>query len=368
MIIRLGMMDTDKRYLEKLSLYFETHRDATTHLEISLFTSLTEYRAFAENDRLDILLATIPTLESPSDIGDQVLVAYFTDDRSMTEYEGYPAICKYQKALAIFRAIQELASRIHGSRGAYSLGEAGRIVLFVGSAGGVGCTTAAIGFAARMARLGRKVIYLSYQQNAQAFLYFTQRGGSMSDVHYAYQEWLRNDNRGKEREDKDRKHRLQLKLISKVGTDPETGVSCYDSFSLPIDAREMDAAEISDQVEALATQFDECVVDMDGRIDASMLSVIRQCYWTIVVSDGTEKGNFCACRMLEGLKALNDSGEAELSREVGLLYTKFGSRAGEAPNLPGFVRMVGKIDRYKGAGPAEIVRDLSKSAAYGLLE
>ena len=234
MIIRLGMMDTDKRYLEKLSFYFETHREETTHLEISLFTNLQEYRDFVKaekHNRLDILLASTSALDNPQEIDEQVLVAYFTDDRSMAEYKGRPAICKYQKALAIFRAIQDVASRIHGS-GRYTLGKAGRIVLFIGSAGGVGCTTAAVGFAARMSHLGRRVLYLSYQQSAQPFLYFSERGSSMSDVHYAYQEWLRDDNRGREHEDKERKDRLQLKLISKVKKDSQTGISCYDCFSL----------------------------------------------------------------------------------------------------------------------------------------
>ena len=369
MIIRLGLMDGDTRYISRLADYFVAHPDETMYLELSLFHEMSDYNAFVEcGERLDILLASISTLKNPDEVGNQVLVAYLSEENNLEKYEGHDVICKYQKAIKIFRKIQDLASRIHGNRGVHSSGM-GRIVLFAGSAGGVGCTTAAVGFAARMARLGRKVVYLSYQQSAQPTLYFNQTGSSMSDLHYDYQEWLRMDRgAGRDQDNEDRKNRLQLKLISEVGIDSLTNIHCYDAFRLPVDALEIGAAEITDQIEALAGEFEECVVDMDGRIDESFLSVMRLCYWTIIVSDGTEKSNLCATRMLGGLKALNDSGEHELSREMGLLYTCFGSHSFEAPDLPDFVRVVGKIPRYSGAPLKAIVEDLSKSASYTMLE
>lgn len=372
MIIRLGLMDTDERYTSKLADYFNAHQDRTTYLELSRFTKLSEYKAFVnESNRLDILLASASALENPDEIEDQVLVAYFSEEKNLKKYKERPVICKYQKAIDIFRSIQDLASNIHGNGGIYSIKGSGRIILFVGSAGGVGCTTAAIGFATRMARMGREVVYLSYQQNAQPGFYFQETGASMSDVHYAYLEWqrMRDDVGNRERDGEEDKSNLQVKLSSKIATDSLTGVNCYGGFVLPVDALELNSSEICDQIEVLAGKYDDCVIDMDGRIDGNLLAVIRICYWTIVVSDGTQKGNDCATRMLQGLKALYDSGKTDkLSLEMGLLYTRFGSHSEELPSLPNFARVVGKIPRYEGASAQTIVQDLARSNCYSILE
>lgn len=365
MIIRLGLMDKDEQYIVRLADYFNTHMGEDTTFEISLFSGLDDYEAFRRNGgQLDILLASPEVLEDPERVEAQTVLAYLSEDMTMVSYKGCDAICKYQKAFHIGRAVQGLAAKARKDGGKYALGGNGRILLFFGAAGGMGSTTAAIGCAVRLAHLGRRVVYLNYQQSWYPDSYFDGGGASLSDVHYTFQEWQRLENDG----DDGSVHRLQLRLKSLLTRDGATGVEYYNCFTLPADGLDMSVEEITEQLKALAGQYDDCIVDMDGRLCDELLAVLKISAWSVIVSDGSEKGNFCLDRTVKSLKALNDGGESLLSREIGALYTKFGSEARVDESLPGFVRVLGRIPFYRGASSKAIVRDLANCSTYRMLE
>lgn len=367
MIIRLGLLDEDERYTSRLAAYLGSHADEGTQFELFLFSETADYNAFMKNGgRLDILLATAAAMRDPEEIRSRLVFAYLSEDMSIVSYNEIDAICKYQRASDILRAIQGLAAQINKGNIKYSLGDKGRVILFAGAAGGMGCTTAAIGCAARLAQQGRKAIYLSFQQSWLPDDYFNTYGSSLSDVHYAYQEWLR-EGSGSETDEAD-KHRLQLRLKSMLARDSATRVESYGCFTLPADGLDIFTEELTGQIEALASQCDDCIVDLDGRLDESFLSVMRISSWAIFVTDGTPKGNSCTNRLLQSLKAISDSGEPLLNRDIGVLYSRFGSKARTDEELPKFVRVLGKIPRYEGASARAIVQDLAKCEVYRILE
>lgn len=368
MIIRLGLLDEDERYSSRLAAYLGDHADEGTQFEMFLFSELSDYSRYVEDfGHLDIMLATTTSMNNPEEIINSGLVfAYLSEDMSIVSFNGVDAICKYQRASDILRAIHGLAAQISNGNVKYNFGDKGRVILFSGVAGGVGCTTAAIGCATRLAQLGHEVIYLNLQQSWQPDSYFDTYGSSLSDVHYAYQELLRMEPMNEV--DEANQHRLQLRLKSMLALDSATGVESYGCFTLPVDGLDISTAEIVGQIEALASQCDDCIVDMDGKLDEGLLAVIRISSWTILVSDGSSKGNFCTNRLLQSLKALNDSGEAILNREIGVMYSRFGSAALTDEGLPKFARVLGKIPRYKGAPARAIVQDLAKGDVYHVLE
>ena len=138
MIVRLGLMDQDERYLSRIAAFFSAHPEDTMQLELCLFSSVEECNAYlSANGRLDTLLAAPELLPDPAALKKPTILAYLSEDKSMTAWAGCPAVCKYQKASAILRSIQGLAANIHNAGGSYDLGGGGRVVLFAGSAHGV---------------------------------------------------------------------------------------------------------------------------------------------------------------------------------------------------------------------------------------
>ena len=99
MIVRLGLLDRDERYLNKIAAYISAHADEAMRLELCLFASLEECNAYlSTNSRLDILLATPELLPDPTALVRKPILAYLSDDKTMTAWADHPAICKYQKA------------------------------------------------------------------------------------------------------------------------------------------------------------------------------------------------------------------------------------------------------------------------------
>lgn len=366
MIVRLGLMDQDERYLSRIAAFFSAHPEDTMQLELCLFSSVEECNAYlSANGRLDILLAAPELLPDPAALKKPTILAYLSEDKSMTAWAGCPAVCKYQKASAILRSIQGLAANIHNAGGSYDLGGGGRVVLFAGSAGGAGCSTAAMACAVHLAAQGRRTVYFSLQQNAQPELFFAGHGASMSDVHYSYQEWQRMAG-GETSEDSRRS--LQLKLKSMLATDEKTHVDSFAGFTLPLDAMDFDGAEAAGLIRALAAQYDCCVVDADGRLDDTLLQALPCAQWFVAVSDGTEKCNRALTRLLTSLRELNSAGDALLTGEAAVLYNRFGSQARPAADLPGYVQVLGQIPRYSNAAPGGIITEIASGAFFAALE
>ncbi|WP_294448843.1 hypothetical protein [uncultured Gemmiger sp.] len=366
MIVRLGLLDRDERYLNKIAAYISAHADEAMRLELCLFASLEECNAYlSTNSRLDILLATPELLPDPTALVRKPILAYLSDDKTMTAWADHPAICKYQKASLFLRSIQGLAAGIHNAGGSYTLGGSGTALLFIGACGGVGCSTAAMACAVHQAAKGKRVVYFSLQQNAMPELFFGEQGKSMSDVHYAYQEWQRIPTQENGSENI---RSLQLKLKSLLVTDAHTGVDYFTSFTLPVDAMDFTGSEAADLVNVLAAQYDYCIVDADSQLNEMLMQVLPCVQWMTVVSDGTPKCNLAMSRMLESLKVLQGSQEAKMNCEVAVLYNQFGSRARNAEKIPDYVKKLGEIPRYGNALQKDIVAEIAKGNSFDELE
>lgn len=366
MIVRLGLMDRDERFISKLAAYFQDHMEESVRLELCLFTDVDECNAYLKkNGALDILLATPETLAQPDDLCKRVNLAYFSEDKSMTAWAECPVICKYQKASAILRSVLGLAADLTQKGGQYSLGEGGVVFLFAGACGGVGCTTAAMACAATMAACGKRTVYFTLQHNAMPETVFAGHGASMSDVHYHYQEWRRMS-ADSAAEDGDRG--LQLKLKSLLATDERTRVDSFAGFTLPLDAMDLTPAEAVDLVRALSALYDYCIVDVDGVLNETLLQLLPLAQWTVLVGDGTDKSNLALERMVESLRQLNGSQDAPLGGELATLYNRFGSRARRAQQIPGFVKKLGEIPNYSHAAQSSIVQEIAKGPMFTILE
>ena len=358
MRIRLGLLDGDIRYINRLTDYFSAHFNL--QLEANLFTSADDLLDFLHNHgRLDVLLATQELLPDQSILPGRILVAYLCEEQGITAIAGVPAVCKYQKGEAIFRAVQGLAGSLDGGGRKYAAGGDCEIIVFAGAAGGVGCSTAAMSCAARMAAQGRQTLYISLQQCSQSQEVFRVQGKSMTRVRYELKSWKMagSDDAGK----------LQMKLQSLLATDPETKVMSYAGFDLPLDAMGLDEVEIENLLKAVSGLCDCCVVDMDGSLSKNFITAVRKAGWLVLVSDGSHKGNRCLVNLIRSIEIQDGTDEPVLRGNLGVLYARFGSAASEA-ELPPIAKVRGRIPNYSGAGEKRILQELIGSRIFELLE
>lgn len=358
MRIRLGLLDDDIRYISRLTDYFSEHY--TLQIEANLFTGAEQLQAFLDrHGRLDVLLARQELLPDPDGLPGRIQLAYLSEENGLTKLAGRPAVCKYQKAEAIYRAIQSLAASLDVGERQYAAAGKCDIFVFAGAAGGMGCSTAAMGCAARLAAQGRSTLYLSLQQTSMADTVFSVRGSSMSRVRYELKSWRRTGGTDP--------GKLQLKLQSMLAADPATRVLSYDGFELPLEAMDMDAGEVKALLQAADGLCSCCVVDMDGILDQKLLTAIRAAAWTVLVSDGSEKGNRALERMLRSLEIQDGTDEPVLLGRLGVLYNRFGHAAAEI-QLPAQAHLLGRTPNYAGSPPKRIVEELIGSSVYALLE
>lgn len=358
MRIRLGLLDDDMRYLNRLTDYFGVHY--TMQIEANLFTEVEELQAFLnQRGRLDVLLASRELLPDPSILPKRIQLAYLSEENGLTMLAGKPAVCKYQKAEAIYRAVQGLAASLDMGEKKYASGGNCEVFLFAGAAGGVGCSTAAMGCAARLAAQGRSTIYISLQQTAMIESVFRTCGASMSRVRYEIKSWKQSGHGDTDK--------LQMKLQSLLATDPDTHVMCCGGFELPLEAMDMDAGEVEALLKAVAGLCDCCVLDMDGRLNGMLLSAIRGAAWTVLVSDGSTRGNRGLEGLIRSIEILDSTDEPVLHGRLGVLYNRFGSAAAEA-ELPVQANLLGKVPNYAGSAEKRIVQELIGSGVYTLLE
>ena len=161
---------------------------------------------------------------------------------------------------------------------------------------------------------------------------------------------------------------LQLKLKSLLVTDARTGVDFFAGFTLPVDAMDFTGREAADLVRALAAQYECCIVDADSQLNGMLTEILPCVQWLTVVSDGTSKSNQAMVRLLESLKVLGGSQETNMNCEVAVLYSRFGSQAGPAENVPAYVRKLGQIPRYGNALQKDIVTEISKGTFFDALD
>lgn len=358
MRIRLGLLDDDLRYITRLTDYFSERY--TLQIEANLFTDAAALQTFLrQHGRLDVLLAKQELLPDPESLPGRIQLAYLCEESGISRQGDRPAICKYQKAEAIYRAVQGLAASVDAGGRQYAADGNCDVFLFAGVTGGVGCSTAAMGCAARLAAQGRNVLYINLQQTAMLDTVFRVRGASMTRVRYELKSWRQGGGTdlGK----------LQLKLQSLLATDPDTHVMSYDGFELPLEAMDMDEAELQSLLQAAAGLCECCVLDMDGILNKRLLAAIRRAAWTVLVSDGSAKGNRCLERLLRSIEIQDGTDEPVLQGRLGVLYSRFGSAATET-DLPPQANLLGSIPNYAGAGEKRIVQELIGSGVFALLE
>ena len=356
MLIRLGLLDTDFRYINKLADYFGHHYNR--EVEVRQFSdSRTLMDSLNRHERLDVLLASPDAVSDPASLPAGLQFAYLAEDMRDSS-GGVPAICKYQRADALFRAVEVLAENV-------SVGKKGdgacRLILFTGAIGGIGCSTAAVSCAVRSAAQGTETLYINLQSHGRTDSVFSNVGAPMTRVLYEIKSWLQINK--KEEQAKENLGKLQTKLRNLALPDPQYKVFSFDGFNLPLEAMDLNPDDINALVKALPGMCDCCVLDMDSAFSPVLFAAMKHADEVVIVSDGSTRGNVCLSKILESINILNGTDNPILRGGLGVLYTHFGSAASQV-ELPAYAKLIGTIPNYAGADEKRIVDEMIGSSMF----
>lgn len=359
MLIRLGLLDTDFRYINKLADYFGHHYNR--EMEVRQFSdSRTLMESLNRHERLDVLLASPDAFNDPALLPTGLQFAYLAEDMR-DSIGGVPAVCKYQRADALFRAVEILAENV--AIGKKADGDC-RLILFTGAVGGIGCSTAALGCAVRLAAQGTETLYINLQSHGRTDSVFSAVGAPMTRVLYEIKSWLQINK--KEEQAKENLGKLQTKLRNLAMTDPQYRVTSFDGFNLPLESMDLNSDDINALIKAIPSMCGCCILDMDSVFSPVLFAAMKRADEVVVVSDGSKRGNICLSKILDSINILNSTDTPILRGDLGVLYTHFGSTASQI-ELPAYAKLIGTIPNYAGSDEKRIVDEIIGSNIFDVI-
>lgn len=362
MVIWLGIMDYDVHYMELLANYLDVHYKH--QLMINMFTEPQAVaRHLRDHKRLDVLIVKEDMISGLADsLPSSLAVAYLCEEKGITMISGKPAICKYQRADDIYRMILGLAASTDTGETVYNGKKKGKAIVFHGVSGGMGTSVAAMGCAAYLAGQGYRTLYLFFQQDTRISSVFRECGESMSQLRYEYRKLLQNSKEDILCE------KLSMKMESLCRTDSTTRVMTFGNYDVILDSLNLENGKVSSAgigetealMEAALRICDFCVIDTDSIIDEKLLMLIRGASYTVLVNDGTAKGNFMLDRKFRAFRILDSNEEKLFNGEYAVLYTNFHTGSKKL-SFEEYVHELTPIPRYTEADEYKIVLKLSEN-------
>ena len=352
-MIRFGILDDDVRYSRQLADFFSARFG--NQAEPHLFHSAQALADYLQKGRLNLVLASPELLPDPAEVPSRTQVAYLADEPDIEQILGRPAVFRYQRGEALLRRLKGLAAEADSRGVTFSSSRQGALFVLLGAGGGAGCTTAAIGCAAALARRGVKTLFLPLQNNGYIGDCLPSGGaGNMSKVLYEVKSYLG---------DTQRQGNLALKLEGLLKYDNQLQLHYYDPFPLPLEAASMTAEELELLLRTAAGLFDAVVADMDGVFSPLLRAAGGQAEQIILVSDGSQGTNCRLNQMFETLSLLDESEGANLLSKAQVLYSRFGSR-GRRAQLAQAVPVLGTIDNFSGSDSRTIAAEVAGQALF----
>lgn len=245
---KMILADIDSDYLNHIAGYFMEH---APQLELNLFTKLEKLQGYLESGEIpDILVVSEEMLEAiPAKLSEKTIKILLSS--SMTPWEGYALVKKYQKTQNLLNDILLQYAEKSGSTEAIRGKSHTRIAAFYSPAGGSGKTVLSLALAASMAAEGRKVFYLNLEAIDSVSEVFSQTSGSLSDLFLAVR------SKGMD---------AGLKLAACAGVEADGGFSYVSGLESAAEYGELNEGDIQGLLRAVRelAEYDEVVVDLSS--------------------------------------------------------------------------------------------------------
>ncbi len=343
MKLRLVILDTDEVYIKR---FVEVINNRFRELELYSFTELDIAMDNIKNNKLDVFLASTDFDIDPSELPTRCAFAYFTTDNGIQSYKGQKAVCKFQKAEYIYRAVvglyAEVCSNITERIGGNS---DTRIIVFSTPAGGTGNSVVAASCATFLAKQNKKVLYLNLESMGTTDCYFDDEGhGDFSDVIYAL---------------KSKNSNVAMKIKSVVRTNANK-VKFIASCGQPMDRCELTAEDVHVLFEELskAMEFEYVVVDSDFSLNGVERAILECADDIVVVSDGNRQTNRKIDNAVMCLKIMDEEKGSRIADKIKVCYNRFSNKSGVVLTNDE-IQTLGGIQRYKDATIPQLMDEIS---------
>lgn len=350
MKIRLAVLMSDERYLSSFAdLFLMRYAE---HIELSVFTQVKDSVGVIQKNRPDLILVEQALLEEPLDDFANSRIVCFAEEKGVSMWRGYPAVCKYQKISAIFKCIADLYAEKMEEEAVKLKGDLRnkKVLTFFSGSGGVGASTAAAACACFLAEQGERVLYLNLEQTGVADQFFSAQGEEdFGKVLYALEMSAASP---------------AVRMENALRKDAR-GVYFYAGCASALDMAQLDAEWMERLFEQLGVidLFDWIVVDMDFSLGTSIYEQIGRSYMTVFVSDGSVMANAKLERKLQALEIMAQQQEQILLSRIFLLYNRFGSRDSKKIEGSAF-KEIGGICRFADAGTQDLLRLMAQNEVF----
>ncbi len=339
MKIKVALLDDDKNYLNRItSAFTNKYMDK---LEIYSFSKLELALESLDEKKIDVFLASEEYEINAENIPKRCGFAYFVSGSGVEEIYGQRAICKYQKAELIYRQILGIFADVSSGIAGVKFDNDVNVITFFGCSGGVGSSSLAAAYARRMAKKGKKVLYLNTERLGNSEYFFSGEGNqTFSDVLYAI---------------KSQKTNLSIKLESSIRED-STGVRFYQSSAMAMDIVEMAVEDFRVLLNTVKTTMDYefIIIDAELTMDDMFHEISKNSTVIIIVGDGSEISNEKLVRLCDIVKIIEEQKDERIIAKMKLIYNKFSNKTNNVlRNIE--IAELGGIQKYEHATTKQIL-------------
>ncbi len=221
------------------------------------------------------------------------------------------------------------------------------MVAFTSPCGGVGTSSIAAAYAMRLAKMGKKALYLNLEKIGATDSVFEAAGqGNFSEIIYSLK----------------KRTNLPVKLESCVRMD-HRGVYYFPQATEALDMMELNKEETDRLLHELAMSdsFDCVIVDLDFVLDKSFVNTLGKMHRVVLTTDGSSIANMKIARAVHSIELIEKNSDVSLSKKIGLIYNKYSNKVGKAVDTVELVR-IGGSPRFEHATSGQVVEELSKLA------
>ncbi|MGI6012487.1 MAG: hypothetical protein ACOX8H_13520 [Ruminococcus sp.] len=345
MKVKVAVLSDDLNFLKRFAKVFQ--QKYNDKISLSLFSEMSALMQALDEQAIDLLMMDQDMKFKKNEVPESIPIGFFSRIPDVDEINGIPAVCKYQRAEALYRGMLSIYAEHSPNVKLKSISSDARIVLFLSVQGGCGTSSAAAAYAMHCALKGRKIFYLTLERFGSSNLYFNGVDSlSLSDVIYSL---------------KSRNSNLLLKLESAIQTD-SSGVEFLNDCKNPYDMFELEDEELEELLKNISQvkKYDEIVVDFSSDMWERKVKLMKDYADKIVyVSDGSPSGINKFEKFCQVIKILERQMDCEILSKMCLLYNRYSTKNSSQMDRAA-IPVVGGIHRIEGVSGRKLAGQIAR--------
>lgn len=340
MKIRLALFVEDEVYKERFSTYFSRYYG--DKIELNTYSDAQYVEKAIQRRKIDALLLDSATkTEFDKELFETIPVLYLSDGYDASFDKNDRVIKKYQKAGNIYKLVLNAVADMNKLNGFYGDNEKnGKVMLFQGINGGAGATSVSLAFAYNLAKKGKSVLWLDFEELSCTNVFLNADGDyGLEDILFAL---------------KRKKGNLMLKVESCLKV--SDGIYYFEPCKNATDLISLKNDEIEEFIATLSqsSKFDYILIDKNMKLSDEdfWISLVEEVFF---VSDGTQISNMKIDVLQKALKRMEETQDLDLLNKCHIFYNRFSKKT--STSIECDIPTLGGLPKFEMKGSAmELVR------------